>query len=102
MRTFTRTLAVALVLSLGADTTQAQSPLPTDFWSTLGDSTLARLVSETRLANRDVRIAVARASELRAERTGAALDLLPVVTARGGFTRQRYASASFPGAPAAW
>jgi outer membrane protein, multidrug efflux system len=96
--TFTRTFAVALGLSLSTGVARAQSAAPTDFWTTLGDSTLVRLVNQTRLANHDIRIAAARASELRAERTGAALDLLPVVTARGGFTRQRYASASFPGA----
>jgi NodT family efflux transporter outer membrane factor (OMF) lipoprotein len=81
---------------------RAQSPAPTEFWSALGDTTLVRLVSETRLANQDIRIAAARATAARAGRSGAALDLLPVVTTRGGYSRQRIASASFPGASGAF
>lgn len=82
---------------LGTDA-GAQRALPSEFWSALGDTTLVRLVQETRVANRDLQIVAARASGARAARTGAALDLLPIATTRVGFTRQRIASASFPGA----
>ena len=117
MSTSFRTLAVALALATtgrGAQAQNAAAPSPvriaaageqrvtTDFWSALGDTTLTRLVNETRLANPDVRIAAARAKGARAERTGAALDLLPVVTTRTGYSRQRIASASFPGASGAF
>ena len=97
-----RTLAVAVALSAIGRSVQAQSATPAEFWSALGDTTLVRLVNETRLANQDIRIAAARASGARAARTGAALDLLPVVTTRGGYSRQRIASASFPGASGAF
>ena len=101
MSTRLRTLAVAVTLAAIGRGAQAQSAGATEFWSALGDTTLIRLVKETRLANPDVRIAAARATGARAVRTGAALDLLPVVTTRGGYTRQRIASASFPGASGA-
>jgi len=85
------------LVAFGTDAV-AQGAAPTEFWSALGDTTLVRLVQETRVANRDLQIAAARATGARAARTGAALDLLPIVTTRVGFTRQRLASASFPGA----
>jgi multidrug efflux system outer membrane protein len=97
-----RTLAVAVALAALGRGAQAQSAASTEFWSALGDTTLVRLVNETRLANQDIRIAVARATGARAARTGAALDLLPVVTTRAGYARQRVASASFPGASGAF
>ena len=97
-----RTLAAAVALAAAGRTVLAQDATSADFWSALGDTTLVRLVNETRLANRDIRIASARASAARATRTGAALDLLPVVTTRGGYSRQRIASASFPGASGAF
>ena len=102
MSTQLRILAVALALAATGRGAQAQSSAPTEFWSALGDTTLVRLVNETRLANQDIRIATARATGARAARTGAALDLLPVVTTRAGYSRQRIASASFPGASGAF
>jgi outer membrane protein TolC len=93
MSTYLRTFAVALTLATIGRGAQAQTAAATEFWSALGDTTLIRLVNETRLANPDVRIAAARAAGARAERTGAALDLLPVVTTRTGYSRQRIASA---------
>jgi outer membrane protein, multidrug efflux system len=100
--THSRIIAAALVLAVTAPSAHAQTPAPTEFWSTLGDTTLVRLVGETRRANRDIEIASARARAAHAVRTSAALDLLPVVTTRGGFSRQRIASASFPGASGAF
>ena len=97
-----RTFAVAVALAATSRSALSQGTRSADFWSALGDTTLVRLVNETRLANRDIQIASARASGARATRTGAALDLLPVVTTRGGYSRQRIASASFPGASGAF
>jgi NodT family efflux transporter outer membrane factor (OMF) lipoprotein len=71
---------------------------PVAFWQTLGDSTLERLIGEALVANRDVRVALARARGARAARLDAALGLAPTITASGGYTRQRLASATFPGA----
>lgn len=101
MSTQLRTFAVALALAATGRGALAQGAT-TEFWSALGDTTLVRLVNETRLANRDIQIASARARGARATRAGAALDLLPVVTTRAGYSRQRIASASFPGASSAF
>jgi outer membrane protein, multidrug efflux system len=102
MNSMQRSLAVAVALAATARGALAQRPAPTEFWSALGDTTLVRLVSETRLAGREIQIASARSDVARASRTSAALDLLPVVTTRGGYSRQRIASASFPGATGAF
>ena len=102
MTTFTRTIMLALGLAVAMQPAAAQSSAaPSDFWSALGDTTLARLVQQTRLTNRDIRVASARAGEARADRASAASDLLPTVTVRGGYSRQRLAAATFPGAAGA-
>jgi NodT family efflux transporter outer membrane factor (OMF) lipoprotein len=69
-----------------------------EFWEALGDTTLARLVGEARRGNQDVEVASARVSGARAARLGAALDLMPAVTAVGGYSRQQLASPMVPGA----
>ena len=102
MSTQLRTFALAVAITATARGALAQDAAPGEFWRTLGDTTLVRLVNETRLANRDIQIASARASAAHATRTSAALDLLPVVTTRAGYSRQRIASASFPGASRAF
>jgi multidrug efflux system outer membrane protein len=66
------------------------------FWRALGDTTLDRLIGELLGANLDVRSAAARVRGARAARTESALDLAPIVTVVGGYTRQRISSASFP------
>jgi len=101
MSTKLKTFAVAVALVAATRSAPAQQASPAEFWLALGDTTLVRLVNETRLANRDIQIASARAEGARATRTGAALELLPIVTTRGGYSRQRFASASFPGAAGA-
>ncbi len=67
------------------------------FWKTLGDTTLVRLVGEVVKSNHDVVAARARLRGARASRLQAALDFAPTVTATASYTRQRFASASFPG-----
>lgn len=66
-----------------------------EFWGGVGDSVLARLTAEALIANADVRIASARVQRARALRREAAFELAPIVTAAGGYARQRTASASF-------
>ncbi|HVE79850.1 MAG TPA: TolC family protein [Gemmatimonadaceae bacterium] len=73
-----------------------------DFWRSLGDTTLQRLLAQALGANHDVEVARARASGARAARLGAALELTPSVTAGGGWSRQRIASSTFPGAVGAF
>jgi multidrug efflux system outer membrane protein len=61
-----------------------------------GDTTLSRLLKEAAQANLDVRAAVERVRAARSARTQVALDFAPTVTFVGGYTRQRFAGASFP------
>jgi multidrug efflux system outer membrane protein len=68
----------------------------TGSWPDVGDTTLARLMSEVVRANLDVRAAEARVRGARSARTEAAFDLAPTVTFGAGYTRQRLAGASFP------
>jgi NodT family efflux transporter outer membrane factor (OMF) lipoprotein len=81
---------------------QAGPPAPeaaisrTEFWRDLRDTTLDRLIGEVATANLDVRSAIARVRGARAVRSEAALDLAPVVTVGGSYTRQRIAGATFP------
>ena len=94
--------AVLLLFALGITSTRAHgqepgSTPPIAFWKTLGDTTLERLVGEVVKSNHDVVAAEARLSGARAARTQTALDFAPTVYATASYTRQRFASASFPG-----
>src|SRR6266550_8919656 len=86
--------ALLALLIIGA-TTQARAQEP--FWKRLGDTTLERLVGEVVKSNHDVLAARARLRGARAARTQTALDFAPTVYATASYTRQRFASASFPG-----
>jgi len=66
------------------------------FWMVFGDDTLNRLIDEALLANHDLRIALGRLVEARAERRQAAFDLAPTVTASGGYTKERFAGVDSP------
>src|SRR5206468_10636595 len=74
-----------------------ESAPPIAFWQTFGDTTLERLVGEVVKSNHDVIAAEARLRGARAARTQTALDFAPTVYATASYTRQRFASASFPG-----
>jgi multidrug efflux system outer membrane protein len=71
---------------------------PVVFWETFGDATLQQLLDEAVRSNQDVWMARARLRGARAARLDAALDFAPTVTANASYTRQRLASAAFPGA----
>ena len=95
-------LAALLVLLALAGVEQARGqqselPPPIAFWKTLGDTTLVRLVGEGVKSNHDVVAGRARLRGSRAARLQAALDFAPALTATASYTRQRLASASFPG-----
>ena len=95
-------LAALLVLLALAGVEQARGqqselPPPIAFWKTLGDTTLVRLVGEVVKSNPDVVAGRARLRGSRAARLQAALDFAPALTATTSYTRQRLASASFPG-----
>ena len=68
------------------------------FWGQFNDDLLNGLVIESLAANHDLRIALAHLQQSRALRTQAKLDLLPTVTAAGGYTRQQYPAAESFGA----
>jgi multidrug efflux system outer membrane protein len=96
-----RRVVAAVILAFGSTApVLAQQPADTvvtgrAFWESLRDTTLVRLVGEALEANYDVRAAAARVRQARAERLEARLDLFPTVTAAGGYTRQKLASATF-------
>lgn len=66
------------------------------YWRSLGDTTLVRLLDQALRANQDLAAAEARIRGARASRVEARLDFVPTVTAVAGYTRQRLAGASFP------
>lgn len=68
------------------------------FWETLGDTTLERLIGQALRSNLDLQAVAARVDGARADRFQTALDLAPVITASSGYSRQRLASATLPGA----
>src|SRR5215470_4831884 len=88
-----RTVAIGLVLALSS-VAGAQRPGAKDFWGSLGDTTLTRLVGEAVRNNHDVEAVRARVSGARAARVGALLDLTPSVSAVSGYSRQRVASSA--------
>ena len=91
---------LALLLVGGAAQARGQDrelAPPVAFWKTLGDTTLVRLVGEGVKSNHDLVAGRARLRGSRASRVQAALDFAPAVTATASYTRQRLASASFPG-----
>jgi multidrug efflux system outer membrane protein len=69
-----------------------------DYWDRLGDTTLSRLIGEVSHGNLDVRAARARLDAARSSRLRTALDLAPSTTVSASYVRQRYSSATFPGA----
>src|SRR5687768_6820246 len=75
----------------------AEETSAADFWTTLGDTTLARLVGDALRENQDVEAVRARVSSARAARTSSLLDMTPAITAVGGYSRQRLASTVIPG-----
>jgi multidrug efflux system outer membrane protein len=90
--------AILVAVPARAQQPDEQRAAPTAFWQALQDTTLERLIGRALEANHDLRAVEARVREARATRVNAALDLAPTITASGGYSRQRLASASFPGA----
>jgi multidrug efflux system outer membrane protein len=66
---------------------------PARFWRQFDDATLDGLVADALAANHDLRIALARWQEARAVHRETRFDLIPTVTASGGYTRQELPSA---------
>lgn len=68
------------------------------FWGQFNDDLLNGLVIQALATNHDLRIALAHLQQARALRTQAKLDLLPTVTAQGGYTDQQYPASQTFGA----
>ena len=68
------------------------------YWDQLNDTTLSRLLHEMSRGNLDIQAARARVSAASSDRVRSVLDLTPSATVSAGYSRQRYAIASFPGA----
>ena len=79
-------------------TADASPDTSSAYWDQLNDTTLSRLLREVSRGNLDVRAARARVSAANSDRVRSLLDLTPSATVSAGYSRQRYAVASFPGA----
>lgn len=76
---------------------EAAAPV-TEFWSTFDDPLLTRLVEGALARNTDLRVALGRLDQARALARLSRKDLLPTVTAGGGYTESRASVDQAPGA----
>lgn len=67
-----------------------------EFWKQFHDPILDRLVRRSLVANYSLRIALGRLMRSRALRDQSRFKLAPIVTASGGYTKQRVAAAENP------
>jgi multidrug efflux system outer membrane protein len=67
-----------------------------EFWKQFDDPVLDRMVSDSLIANYDLRIALGRLVQARALRNESRYDLAPTVTASGGYTKQRVPAVEDP------
>ena len=76
---------------------------PADWWRTLGDPALDRLIADALVANRDLKAAEANVRAARAELGLSRFDLAPTVRAEADYTRGRTSAdglgATIPGLP---
>ncbi|HEX4853567.1 efflux transporter outer membrane subunit [Arenimonas sp.] len=68
-----------------------------EFWRRFEDPLLARLVEDALRENHDLRIALARVDQARALARQSRRDLLPSVTAEGGYSESRASADQLPG-----
>ena len=74
----------------------SHAPTQTEFWKQFDDPVLNSMVSDALTANYDLRIALGRLVQARAQRNESLFDLAPTVTASGGYTKQRTAGVENP------
>jgi outer membrane protein, multidrug efflux system len=72
-----------------------------EFWNAFGDAQLTRLVEGALASNHDLRVALGRLDQARALARLSRKDLLPTVTAGGGYTESRASADQAPGVPRA-
>lgn len=101
----------AALASGGASSVDPGVPRIASWWESFRDPTLTSLIERSLEANLDLREAVARIEEARAQRQETAAGLWPSLSANAGFTRQRFSlntpngavfgiAGSIPGLPA--
>lgn len=78
----------------------AAEPVPSQWWKSYSDPALDRMVDEAFLHNLDLRQAVARVAEARAQLGVARADQYPGVSAGAGASRNRASQESVLGVPA--
>ncbi|HUG23505.1 efflux transporter outer membrane subunit [Piscinibacter sp.] len=76
----------------------SNAEMEAEFWRSLNDPLLARLVDDTLRANHDLRIALARYDRARSLLRESSLDRFPTVTAGATASEQRASAAQLPGA----
>src|ERR1700759_10732 len=69
-----------------------------DWWSTFQEPTLSSLIERSTASNLDLRAAVLRITEARAQRDVASAAFLPTASANASFTRQRLSDTTTTGA----
>jgi multidrug efflux system outer membrane protein len=73
----------------------------TEFWTRFDDPLLTQLVEGALTRNHDLRVALSRVEQARAIARLSRKDLLPTVTADGGYTKSRASEDQAPGVPRA-
>ncbi|HLY09844.1 MAG TPA: efflux transporter outer membrane subunit [Planctomycetota bacterium] len=76
-----------------------EDPVVVQWWKQFEDPILDRLIDRAIAGNRDVRTATALLRETRALYDLEKFDLVPTLTAAGGYTRELESSAVLPGIP---
>ena len=74
----------------GASAIDTSAPEIAEWWSSFKDPTLTSLMERSLAANLDLREAVVRIEEARAQRQQTAAGLWPTLAANASFTRQRF------------
>jgi multidrug efflux system outer membrane protein len=81
------------------DAQYAQSEPVADFWRGFNDAQLTALVEGALAANHDLRVGLARLDQARALARLSRQDLLPTITASGGYSETRASAGQAPGVP---
>jgi len=74
----------------------SQDDTTANFWTLFNDEQLNHLVSDALAQNNNVHAALARVKQARAIHRESSLDLLPVITAQGGYTETLSSKAQLP------
>lgn len=82
----------ALRAERGASSVDTRAPQISAWWASFKDPTLTSLIERSIAANLDLREAVVRIEEARAQREETAAGLWPNLSANAGFTRQRFST----------